>query len=83
VVRATSWPWIGTFSHHWDLDSLTEEEQHSLENASCKVIKYPHDKNETDLELALRFAVEAGYREILIVGALGGRSTRLSLTCLC
>jgi thiamine pyrophosphokinase len=56
-----------------DLDSLTEEELHRQEIAGCKVIKYPHDKNETDLELALRFAVEAGYREILLVGALGGR----------
>jgi len=56
-----------------DLDSLTEQEQHSQEIAGCKVIKYPHDKNETDLELALRFATESGYRDILIVGALGGR----------
>lgn len=56
-----------------DLDSLTEEEQNSQEIAGCKVIKYPHDKNETDLELALRFAIESGHREILIIGALGGR----------
>jgi thiamine pyrophosphokinase len=56
-----------------DLDSLTEEEQHSREITGCKVIKYPHDKNETDLELALLFAIEAGHREILIIGALGGR----------
>jgi thiamine pyrophosphokinase len=56
-----------------DLDSLTEDEQHDLENNGREVIKYSHDKNETDLELALRFAVESGHREILIVGALGGR----------
>jgi thiamine pyrophosphokinase len=56
-----------------DLDSITEQEQHSQEIAGCKFIKYSHDKNETDLELALRFAVEAGYGEILIIGALGGR----------
>ena len=56
-----------------DLDSLTGEEQHSQEITGCKVIKYPHDKNETDLELALRFAIQAGYHEILIIGALGGR----------
>ena len=56
-----------------DLDSITDEEQHSLERAGCKFIKYSHDKNETDLELALRFAIEAGHQEILIVGALGGR----------
>ena len=56
-----------------DLDSITEQEQHGQEIAGCKFIKYSHDKNETDLELALRYAIEAGYHEILIVGALGGR----------
>jgi thiamine pyrophosphokinase len=31
------------------------------------------DKNETDLELALRVVLGAGFRFILIAGALGGR----------
>ena len=56
-----------------DLDSLAEAEQTSAQAAGCKIIQYPSDKNETDLELALRFAIESGHHEILVIGALGGR----------
>jgi thiamine pyrophosphokinase len=35
--------------------------------------EHPQDKNETDLELALRYAVSRSPAGILIVGALGGR----------
>jgi thiamine pyrophosphokinase len=56
-----------------DLDSLTEAEIMSSKSAGCKVIQRPRDKDETDLELALHLAVESGTREILVVGALGGR----------
>jgi thiamine pyrophosphokinase len=56
-----------------DLDSLSEEEQAKVEAGGCKLVKYSRDKNETDFELALDFTIEAGYREILVAGALGGR----------
>ena len=36
-------------------------------------MQHPRDKDETDLELALNYAVENGYREIVIVAALGNR----------
>ncbi|MCL6450127.1 MAG: thiamine diphosphokinase, partial [Acetobacteraceae bacterium] len=38
-----------------------------------RVVRYPCDKDFTDLELALEHALAAGFREILIVGAVGGR----------
>ncbi len=56
-----------------DLDSLTDDDQRWAEENSVQLIKYPRDKNETDLELALAYAVEQGATEILLVGALGGR----------
>lgn len=56
-----------------DLDSLTSDDRQRLEGSGVKFRLYPPDKNETDLELALRFALEAGYRSILILAALGGR----------
>jgi thiamine pyrophosphokinase len=56
-----------------DLDSLTAGERGKLEAAGTEIRSYPRDKNETDFELALRYAVDAGYREILVVGALGDR----------
>ncbi len=56
-----------------DLDSLKDIERKRLEAGGCKLIRHPRDKNETDFELALSFAVEAGYSPILVIGALGGR----------
>ncbi|MBT3322151.1 MAG: thiamine diphosphokinase [Anaerolineae bacterium] len=38
-----------------------------------KIIQYPADKDETDLELALEYAINAGYEQIRLIGALGGR----------
>jgi thiamine pyrophosphokinase len=56
-----------------DLDSITSEERRKMKDADVQLIQHPRDKNETDLELALNYAIELGYREIIIVGALGGR----------
>ncbi len=56
-----------------DLDSVTDEERRLLDQAGASVRKYPRDKDETDLELAMRHAVETGHRQILVVGGLGGR----------
>ena len=56
-----------------DLDSLTDDERLKLDTVGTEIRLYPRDKNETDFELALHYAVEAGYREILIVAALGDR----------
>jgi len=56
-----------------DLDSLSIDERRLLDRAGTKIHPFPRDKNETDLELALRFAVEAGYRQLRVVAALGGR----------
>lgn len=56
-----------------DLDSLTAGEREALEAAGVELISFPARKDETDLELALGYAVRAGAGEILILGALGGR----------
>jgi len=56
-----------------DLDSLAPDVRLSTEQSGTRLIQHPRDKNETDFELALQYAVEAGYREILVVGALGDR----------
>ncbi len=44
-----------------DLDSLTDDDRRKLEAAGAEIRSYPRDKNETDFELALHYAVEAGY----------------------
>ena len=56
-----------------DLDSLDSNLQAQLEASGCQVLAHPAHKDETDLELALYYAIEHGVDEILILGALGGR----------
>jgi thiamine pyrophosphokinase len=53
-----------------DLDSVMDVE---LKIASAKIVQYPRNKNETDLELALNHALVKKTSSILIIGALGGR----------
>jgi thiamine pyrophosphokinase len=56
-----------------DLDSLSRENRAVLSDADTTINQYPRDKNETDLELALDYAVDRGFREMRIIAALGGR----------
>jgi thiamine pyrophosphokinase len=56
-----------------DLDSLSSDDRLMLKAKGVKTQQHPRDKDQTDLELALDHAIQAGYREILIAGALGGR----------
>ena len=55
-----------------DLDSLPPGVV--ADNAAAQIIRHPRDKDETDLELALLYAVEHyPARECLILGGFGGR----------
>ena len=56
-----------------DLDSLDETMQAQLKAMECRLVVYPAAKDWTDLELALKLAVQEGAAEIVILGALGGR----------
>lgn len=56
-----------------DLDSIREEDRASIEAAEAQLRSYPRDKNETDLELALQYALEQKPSAIIIIGALGKR----------
>ena len=56
-----------------DLDSLPQGDWKRLQRADIPIELFPQDKNETDLELALRSAQEKVPESILVVGALGGR----------
>ncbi len=54
-----------------DMDSLTAAQRQAL--PGVKLVTYPPEKDETDLELALLYAKEQGAEEMVIAGALGGR----------
>ncbi len=56
-----------------DLDSLTADEKQRTMEKGVHLIQHPADKNQTDLELALDYAIEQGFDPIIIIAALGGR----------
>jgi thiamine pyrophosphokinase len=56
-----------------DQDSLNPSHLEALQASGVHLETHPTSKDETDLELALLYAVERGATHILIVGALGGR----------
>lgn len=56
-----------------DLDSLTGDDIKGLQIAGVEIVRYPAKKDQTDLELALRLAIDRGADEILVFGAMGGR----------
>ncbi len=56
-----------------DLDSLGEAEHVRLRDANTTIQRFSSRKDETDLELGLRHALERGATEILLLAAIGGR----------
>lgn len=56
-----------------DLDSISPEDMEYLRSAKIPTQKFPVEKDETDLELAIQAARATGSRWIRIAAALGGR----------
>jgi thiamine pyrophosphokinase len=56
-----------------DLDSISAGEVLELECEQVRIQRYPVDKDETDLELAVLAVLKEGYRTLCVVAALGGR----------
>jgi thiamine pyrophosphokinase len=56
-----------------DLDSLSPADRSQISSASVTILESSPRKDETDLELALRHAVQHDADEIVLVAALGGR----------
>jgi thiamine pyrophosphokinase len=56
-----------------DLDSLEPALVDQLQSAGITIVRYPIAKDQTDLELAIEFALEQGATEIVLLGAVGDR----------
>ncbi len=56
-----------------DLDSIAGADRTQIEQAGVPIQQHSPDKDETDLELALRYSLEKMPTAILLIGALGGR----------
>ena len=54
-----------------DMDSLPKSER--LDDKNIAFVSYPKEKNETDLELALLYAIGHGATKTVMVGVTGGR----------
>ncbi len=56
-----------------DMDSIDRDPAGIKPSANTEIIRHPARKDATDLELAIRLALERGARSLTILGALGGR----------
>ena len=56
-----------------DFDSLTSSDLDSLLGKGSQVIRHSSDKDETDLELAILYAINHEARQVIVYGALGAR----------
>ena len=56
-----------------DMDSIDPTQLQQLEAQGVDIYRYPDEKNETDLELAIIYATEQGHNCIRIIGGVGGR----------
>jgi thiamine pyrophosphokinase len=56
-----------------DMDSAERDQLQKLKDENVPIELFSHDKNETDLELAIHHAIGLKPEQIVIIGALGGR----------
>ena len=56
-----------------DMDSLSAAELADLEHAGAAIHRFPEEKDETDLELALTWTAEKGATWVRVIGGVGDR----------
>ncbi len=56
-----------------DMDSIEYDPGTTADFQDTEIIRHPARKDATDLELAIRLAVDRGAHSLMILGALGGR----------
>jgi len=56
-----------------DFDSISKESLKLVHKLNIPMYRFPIEKNETDTELALKFMLEKGYKNITLIGATGSR----------
>lgn len=65
-----------------DFDSVTESQLRKIDQVTNEIKRFKPEKNETDLELALLWAIKQKPLKIRIFGATGGeRITFLQIQC--
>ena len=56
-----------------DFDSLSPEDFNLLKQSGTLIKSFPADKNKSDAELAIDWAIQQGYQTIIVLGFSGGR----------
>ncbi len=56
-----------------DFDSITKKEYDYFSNQNIRIITFPAEKDKTDAELAIEYALDMGVNEFIILGAIGSR----------
>lgn len=56
-----------------DFDSTSKKTIKKLKEKKIEIIKYPSEKDKTDSELALKYAIKKKYQHIIICGLIGTR----------
>ncbi|MDF2677028.1 MAG: thiN [Bacillota bacterium] len=56
-----------------DLDSVSPDILKHYLNKNVELIKYPVEKDFTDMEIAIEYAISKNYKDIILVGATGTR----------
>ena len=55
-----------------DFDSLTAELISDIENLGIERVLYPHEKDDTDTMLCVKYGIARGFEHFLIIGGIGG-----------
>lgn len=56
-----------------DLDSIDNISLSIIQNSNCRIIKYPREKDYTDTQIAIDYAIGQGADEIVILAGTGDR----------
>jgi thiamine pyrophosphokinase len=56
-----------------DFDSLSKTDQKKIAKQKIEFVKFKKEKDETDSELALQYALKKGFKTFLLFGLLGSR----------
>jgi thiamine pyrophosphokinase len=60
-----------------DFDSLDSKLLKELKKKKIPIMKFPKDKDFSDTELAIRFAIKEGFQNFILTGMLGKRTDHL------
>ncbi|MCR2042579.1 thiamine diphosphokinase [Anaerosalibacter massiliensis] len=56
-----------------DLDSIDKDILKEIKEKNIPILKYPSHKDYTDTELALKYLIDKGFKEIVLMGVIGSR----------